>query len=1272
MAAVLFIVSITSTTITTTTAWVPPNPLRLPQQRQWSDALSLVRPNEVSPSRRRRETTTAPPEASSDSSSSSSSNSFSLANLFGGGNGGGATATASKKNLRSSSGSSTTSLTTGSKHPSVRNHISPLNRFMPGQGPVQTLPNPDSSPPEPLPQHPDVVSGVLDNGMPYIILPNKSPPGRFEAHLQVFSGSADELEPQQGIAHLTEHVAYMGSRKRERLFGTGSQTNAYTDFHHTVFYAACPVLTPRGNIPMLPMALDALQDVLEARVETARLEKERAAVLSEMTMVNTIEYRVECQILSTLHRENRLAKRFPIGKEVLIQTWKNDDVRTWHRTHYRPDNVLLYLVGDIDPAKAQDAIEEKFGHITADKQAADISIPALKEEASKLATALNAASVKAAQSWHFPPVRHDWCVPANKPVAPQLLVPSGLVPIGKADGDDNKEVETYDLQLQQSYDLDDKVDFLETKHVGSADSGKEIRPHIFKHELLQAFSLHLFAKRPVEEIVDLDSFRRSMARRVALAALQIRLNVGGRSDDPAFTFVEFNQLDSAREGCAVCSLDMTAEPTRWKDAMYKALSEIRKLGIFGVTLGEMERYASSLMTDAEQLAAQGDRISHGDQLSYLMETVANGNVFMSPTQSYEMTVKALATLTLEEVNDAATELCSHVISFHKDEAPVQGPVIVVACMPKGVDDPNDPAYCDEESLVQAIYDACQIAVEPEQDVIVPHSLIPQEELTVALEMNPPQWLGGRFTDGTPETAPDSLTRPFTLRRLSNGIRVGIAPNNAESQRGHLRLVAPGGRDAERRLGFKNGSMAVGSRTMQEGGAFGPWTREQVELFCVDHLIMVEIKCTEEALIFDFVFPTTNVGNLGFGDNVVLGMTGTESVMQILREILVGFKWEADALGRSKQSFRSSHESLQKNLEGLSTERVAEALTSHDARFLSIDVESVNAITLQDAKEAVMSQLYPENLEISMAGDFDVVQVLEMVYKYIGTIPADANAQYKMTEDAAANDIATLPNWTGRVPQPETPGRHLELQLPDSDPRAVAYVAGSAPNAWGYLSDGTTVAERVLQADRRASDYDKQRRSHPLFAFCALGLLSEIANRRLFSTVRERKQLTYDANFSFSAFERLLGGWFLVTVTASKEKAQLALDACKETLAALRKSNPITPDNVESAKRVILNRHEGELRTSSYWTQLMAGIQEETIPLKGPLSVTDFATVVESITARDLQLTLETLALEEDQLYTAIGRTVLPKGIEEMMTEEDLVVSSGTPVIGMRRGGALTG
>jgi hypothetical protein len=344
----------------------------------------------------------------------------------------------------------------------------------------------------------------------------------------------------------------------------------------------------------------------------------------------------------------------------------------------------------------------------------------------------------------------------------------------------------------------------------------------------------------------------------------------------------------------------------------------------------MERYASALMTDAEQLAAQGDRIGSGDQLQFLMETVANGHAFMSPEQSYYATVKALTTLTLEEVNEAARDMCSHITCINADEPAQDGTLIVTACAPKDIQTGSED-YCDEDSLVKTIYEACQVEIEPEEDVVVPRSLVPEEVINKAIEEHPPAWDSGKFTDGTPDTPADKLTRPFTLRRLSNGIRIGVGKNTAESQRGHLKIIAPGGRDAEKRLGFKSGSMAVGSRTMQEGGAFGPWTREQVELFCVDHLLMVEVNCNEEALTIEFGFPTSNVGNVGFGDDVQLGITGTEAVLQIVREIVVGFHWENDALGRSKQSYRSSHEGLQKNLEGKSTEMIMEAMTNNDDR-----------------------------------------------------------------------------------------------------------------------------------------------------------------------------------------------------------------------------------------------------------------------------------------------------------------------------------------------------
>lgn len=783
-----------------------------------------------------------------------------------------------------------------------------------------------------------------------------------------------------------------------------------------------------------------------------------------------------------------------------------------------------------------------------------------------------------------------------------------------------------------------------------------------RHELLQSFSLHLFAKRAVEPIVDLPSFRRSLARRVALAALQIRLNVGGRSEDPPFSFVEFNQLDSAREGCAVCSLDMTADPPRWRDAVTTAVGEIRRLGLHGVTRGEMDRYAGALMTDAAQLAAQGDRISHGDQLAFLMETVANGHTFMCPEQSYSVTEDALRGLTLEDVNDAARSLCSHVLGFHSDETVNEGVVVAVACCSKDADkNKDDPSFVDEEAFVKCIYDACQADVEPEEDVVVPHTLVSDARLAEALEKYPAEWSPGTFSDGTPDTPADKLTRPFSLRRLSNGIRVGVARVDAESQRGHLRIVAPGGRAAERRLGFKSGSMAVGARTMQEGGAFGEWTREQVELFCVDHLLMVEINCSEENLIFDFVFPTTNVGNTGFGDDVMLGITGTESVLQIVREIIMGFHWEEDALGRSKTSFRTAHDGLQKNLEGKSTEMIIDAMTSGDDRFLSIESETINRISIEEAKNAVMSQLLPSELEISVAGDFDPAEILEMLRRYVGTIPANTNAEYRREGQPLES-----PDTFESMPTLPQPGQFLELELTDSDPRAVAYVAGSAPNLWGVLADGTTVADLVSATDKRASDYDKSRRAHPLFANVALSLVTEIINRRLFSNVRERRQLTYDANFSLTGFERLKGGWFLVTVTASIEKSQAALEACKETLEALKRNNPINADNLESAKRVVLNRHQGELRTSRYWAELMSGLQSESIPLKGPLSFTDFERMVEAITVTDLQLTLNSLGMDDAQLFTAIGRTVKPEGY---VPPDDGLVSQPVPV-GVGRGGAL--
>jgi len=56
--------------------------------------------------------------------------------------------------------------------------------------------------------------------------------------------------------------------------------------------------------------------------------------------------------------------------------------------------------------------------------------------------------------------------------------------------------------------------------------------------------------------------------------MQVRLNVLTRKE-PLFGYVEFNVLDSPREACTVCSLDLSAAPGKWRQALRTALGKGR-------------------------------------------------------------------------------------------------------------------------------------------------------------------------------------------------------------------------------------------------------------------------------------------------------------------------------------------------------------------------------------------------------------------------------------------------------------------------------------------------------------------------------------------------------------------------------------------------------------------------------------------------------------------------------------------------------------------------
>ena len=101
--------------------------------------------------------------------------------------------------------------------------------------------NSNAFPPLPstsLPLHPYLQRKVLASGLEVFLLPHAHPAGSLEVHLEVHAGSTAEAENERGMAHLCEHLIFMGNRRRGDVMALQGEANAFTDFHHTVYFVS--------------------------------------------------------------------------------------------------------------------------------------------------------------------------------------------------------------------------------------------------------------------------------------------------------------------------------------------------------------------------------------------------------------------------------------------------------------------------------------------------------------------------------------------------------------------------------------------------------------------------------------------------------------------------------------------------------------------------------------------------------------------------------------------------------------------------------------------------------------------------------------------------------------------------------------------------------------------------------------------------------------------------------------------------------------------------
>ncbi len=218
-----------------------------------------------------------------------------------------------------------------------------------------------------IPNDPQIISGVLGNGLSYYIRENNYPENRATLRLAINAGSVLEDEDQQGLAHFVEHMAFNGTEKYSKNeivdyleslgLEFGPDINAHTSFDETVY--KLQVRTDKKE--QLLTGLDVLnQWAFHLTFDEEEIDKERGVILEEWRLGRGAQARMMDKTFPILFKNSKYGFRLPIGKKSIIENFHYDSITRYYTDWYRPDLMAIVAVGDFDAQEIEELIKRDF------------------------------------------------------------------------------------------------------------------------------------------------------------------------------------------------------------------------------------------------------------------------------------------------------------------------------------------------------------------------------------------------------------------------------------------------------------------------------------------------------------------------------------------------------------------------------------------------------------------------------------------------------------------------------------------------------------------------------------------------------------------------------------------------------------------------------------------------------------------------------------------------------------------------------------------------
>ena len=207
---------------------------------------------------------------------------------------------------------------------------------------------------------------TLPNGLTVITSLDRTTP-TVAVNMWYHVGSKNEAKGRTGFAHLFEHVMFTGSGHvpyglHDKLTeGVGGSNNGTTSNDRTTYYETVPSNYLESSLWMEADRMGFLLDSLDL----AKLNAQRDIVKNERRQgVDNQPYGRAFEILAqSTYPATHPYSWDVIGSMADLSAASEEDVKSFFRLYYAPNNAFLAIVGDFDAAQTRAWVQKYFGDI---------------------------------------------------------------------------------------------------------------------------------------------------------------------------------------------------------------------------------------------------------------------------------------------------------------------------------------------------------------------------------------------------------------------------------------------------------------------------------------------------------------------------------------------------------------------------------------------------------------------------------------------------------------------------------------------------------------------------------------------------------------------------------------------------------------------------------------------------------------------------------------------------------------------------------------------